>query len=90
MVAFQHGWQRLPGVRINRLVPTGQVVHDRARSPITRRIAHLITGDAVCAGCRTGTQRGEGGGGRGGECGVQRAQVQGVTQGGRVAAVAIE
>ena len=90
MVAFQHGRQRLPGVRIHRLVPTGQVVHDRARSPVTCRVAHLVTGDAVRARCRTGTQRGQGGGGRGGECGVQRAQIQGLTQRGRVAAVAVD
>ena len=28
MVAFQHGRQRLPGVRVHRLIPAGQVVHD--------------------------------------------------------------
>ena len=90
MVAFQHGRQRLPGVRVHRLIPAGQVVHDRARSPVTRRVTHLVAGNAVRAGCRTGTQRGQGGGGRGGERGVQRAQVQGLAQGGRVAAVAVE
>ena len=90
MVAFQHGRQRLPGVRVHRLIPAGQVVHDRARSPITCRVAHLVAGNAVRAGCRAGAQRGQGGGGRCGERGVQRAQVQGLTQGGRVAAVAIE
>ena len=90
MVAFQHGRQRLPGVRVHRLIPAGQVVHDRARSPITSRVAHLVACNAVRAGCRAGAQRGQGGGGRGGERGVQRAQVQGLTQGGRVAAVAVE
>ena len=90
MVAFQHGRQRLPGVRVHRLIPAGQVVHDRTRSPITSRVAHLVTGNAVRTGCRTGTQRGQGGGSRGGERSVQRAQVQCLTQGGRVAAVAVE
>ena len=90
MVAFQHGRQRLPGVRVHRLIPAGQVVHDRAHSPITCRVTHLVAGNAVRAGCRAGAQRGQGGGGRGGERGVQRAQVQGLTQGGRVAAVAVE
>ena len=50
------------------------MVHDRARSPVTSRVAHLVAGNAVRAGCRA----------------VQRAQVQGLTQGGRVATVAVE
>ena len=90
VVAFQHGRQRLPGVGVDRLVPAGEVVHDRSCSPIARRVAHLVTGNAVRARCGAGTQRGQGGGGRGGERGVQRAQVQGLAQGGRIAAVAVD
>ena len=66
------------------------MVHDRARSPVTSRVAHLVAGNAVRAGCRAGTKRSQGGGSRSGERGVQRAQVQGLTQGGRVATVAVE
>ena len=41
-------------------------------------------------GCGAGTQRGQGGSGRGGERGVQRAQAQALAQGGRVAGVSVE
>ena len=90
MVAFQHGRQRLPGVGVDRLIPAGEVVHDRARSPVACRVAHLVAGNAVRAGCRAGTQRGQGGGSRGGERGVQRAQAQALAQGGCVAGVSVE
>ena len=66
------------------------MVHDRARSPVARRVAHLVAGNAVRAGCRTGTQRGQGCGRGGGERGVQRAQAQALAQGGRVAGVSVE
>ena len=90
MVAFQHGRQGLPGVRIHRLIPAGKVVHDRACSPIARRIAHLVAGNAVRTGCGAGPQRGQGCGRGGGERGVQRAQAQALAQGGRVAGVSVE
>ena len=90
MVAFQHGRQGLPGVGVDRLIPSGKMVHDRARSPVAVRVAHLVAGNAVRTGCGAGPQRGQGCGRGGGERGVQRAQAQALAQGGRVAGVSVE